>query len=85
MVALLLGNYGKNSRDWSGNPVQTKHGSTKLFIRKTAVLAFVFICFVYLAWQGIKADTPELPRIDEFIMYFETTWIAGIFHTAEWN
>ena len=43
------------------------------------------IWFVRLAWQGIKADTPELPRIDEFITYFETTWIARTFHTAEWN
>ena len=41
--------------------------------------------FCCLAWQRIKADTPELPRIDEFITYFETRWIAGTFHTAEWN
>ena len=57
----------------------------KSFICRTAALAFVPICFVHLSWQRIKADTPELPRIDEFIAYFETTWIAGTFHTADWN
>ena len=57
----------------------------KSFIHRKAVLAFVPICFVHLAWQGTKAYTLELPRIDEFIMYLETTWIAGTFHTAEWN
>ena len=45
----------------------------KSFIHRTAALAFVLICFLYLAWQGIKADAPELPRIDKFITYFETT------------
>ena len=48
-------------------------------------MPFVPICFVHLARQGIKADTPKLPRIDEFITYFETTCIAGKFHTAKWN
>ena len=32
----------------------------KSFVRRTAALAFVPIHFVHLAWQGIKADTPEL-------------------------
>ena len=70
-----------------GLQVQYKENKEQLksFVRRTAALAFVPIHFVRLAWQGIKADTPELPRIDEFVMYFETTWIAGTFHTSEWN
>ena len=81
----MPGDYEKNSRDWFANPVQTNMDQLKSFIHRTAALAFVFICFLYLAWQGIKADIPELPRIDKFITYFETTWIARTFHTAEWN
>ena len=70
-----------------GLQVQYKENKEQLksFVRRTAALAFVPIHFVRLAWQGIKADTPELPRIDEFVMYFETTWIAGTFHASEWN
>ena len=33
----------------------------------------------------MKADTPELPRIDEFVSYLKATWIAGTFNTAESN
>ena len=43
----------------------------KSFICRTAALVFVPVCFVHLAWQRIKADTPELPRIDEFITYLK--------------
>ena len=43
----------------------------KSFICRTAALAFPSIHFVRLAWQGIKANTPELPRINEFITYFD--------------
>ena len=32
-----------------------------------------------------KSDTLELPRIDEFVMYFEAMWIAGTFYAADWN
>ena len=42
-------------------------------------------CLVCLEWQGIKAGTPDLPRIDKFVTYFKITWIAGTLHTAEWN
>ena len=70
-----------------GLQIQYKENTEQLksFVRRTAALAFAPIRFVRLAWQGIKADTPELPRIDEFVMYFETTWIAGTFHTSEWE
>ena len=49
----------------------------KQFLRTTAALAFVPIRFVRLAWQGIKASAPtHLPRIEEFVEYFESTWLA---------
>ena len=44
----------------------------KLFVCRTAALVFVPIRFVYLAWQGIKANTPDLTRIDEFIEWVST-------------
>ena len=52
----------------------------KQFLRTTAALAFVPIRFVRLAWQGIKASAPtHLPRIEEFVEYFESTWLVGNF------
>ena len=42
-------------------------------------------CFVCLACQRIKVGTPELPRINKFITYFEITYVARTLHTAEWN
>ena len=70
-----------------GMQIQYKDNTEQLksFVRRTPVFVFIPILFVHIAWQGIKADAPELPRINEFVMYFETTWIAGTFHTAEWK
>ncbi len=47
------------------------------FLIRTAALAFVPVRFVRLAWQGVKASKPtHLPRIDEFVDYFQSTWIT---------
>ena len=43
----------------------------KSFIRKTAAFSFIPARFVRLAWQEIKAETPEFDRIDEFVLHFE--------------
>ena len=48
------------------------------FLRRTAALAFVPIRFVRLAWQAIKVAAPQLPRIQEFIWYFEDTWLTQV-------
>ena len=53
-------------------------GQLKSFICRTVALAFLPIHFVCFAWQGVKANTPELPRINEFIMYFDN-------HMDNWN
>ena len=44
-----------------GLQIQYKQNTDQLksFIHRTAALVFVPICFVRLAWQGIKADTPD--------------------------
>ena len=54
----------------------------KKFIQKYITLAFVPIRFVRITWQGLKADHPSM---DEFILYMEDTWIAGIFPINMWN
>ena len=40
------------------------------FIRKTAALAFVPRRYVRLA---VKANMPQLPRVEEFVKYYEET------------
>ena len=40
---------------------------------------------VLLAWQEVKATAPNLPRVDEFITYFEETWLVGNFSLRLWN
>lgn len=58
----------------------------KWFFHTTAALAFVPTRFARLAWQGIKSSTPaHLPRIEEFVEYFETTWLVGNFPVQMWN
>ena len=43
----------------------------RIFIRKTAALAFVPVRYVRLAWQAVKAEAPEEPGIADFATYFE--------------
>ena len=54
-------------------------------VRKTAALAFVPRRYVRLAWQAVKAETPQLPRIQEFTAYYETTWLVGSYPLPLWN
>ena len=49
------------------------------FIQKTAALAFVPVRFVRVAWQALSAEAPNLPRVDDFITYFQDTWLLGNF------
>ena len=41
--------------------------------REDQNLAFVPRRYVRLAWQAVKAEAPQLPRIQEFTAYYETT------------
>ena len=54
-------------------------------MRKTAALAFVPPTFVQLASQAVKFEAPELPRVEEFITYYEETWLVGNFSLQLWN
>ena len=38
-----------------------------------------------MAWAGLKADKPQVHGIDDFIAYFERTWLGGHFAPAKWN
>ena len=57
----------------------------RIFIRKTAALAFVPVRYVHLAWQAVKAETPEEPGIANFARYFEQTWLVGHYPPLLWN
>ena len=49
------------------------------FVRQKVALAFVPVVNVRLDWQEVKATAPNLPRVEEFITYFEETWLVGNF------
>ena len=53
------------------------------FIRQT--VALVLVRNVRFSWQEIKATAPNLHRVDEFITYFEETWLVGNFSLGLWN
>ena len=38
-----------------------------------------------VAWCGAKADAPEQQEIDDYISYFESTWLDGNFPSDTWN
>ena len=49
------------------------------FVRKTVALAFVAQQFVRFAWHVIKMQVPNVEIMDEFVTYFEETWLVGNF------
>ena len=36
-------------------------------------------------WQSIKADKPDIPRVDEFLKYFTNKYFEGRFPIVLWN
>ena len=38
-----------------------------------------------MTWSGLKAEKPSVTRIEEFIEYFERTWLNGQFQLTTWN
>ena len=46
---------------------------------------FIPIRNVRMPWAGLKVDQPQVHGIDEFIAYFEHTWLSGQFASAKWN
>ncbi len=43
------------------------------------------LTFVRTAWLAIQQDAPNIPRVDEVVDYFTTTWINGNFPPIHWN
>ena len=41
--------------------------------------------FIRLAWQAIKVTAPAIDKMDEFVAYFEETWLVGKFAPQIWN
>ena len=41
--------------------------------------------FVRFALHGIKMQVPNVEKMDEFVTYFEETWLVGNFGPRLWN
>ena len=54
---------------------QTQGSEVKKFFRRVITLPFVPVRYVRMAWSGLKAEKPSVTRIEEFIDYFECTWL----------
>ncbi len=35
--------------------------------------------------MGVKASQPSLPGVQEFVEYFQNTWMSGRYSPATWN
>ena len=66
-------------------PAYRQNQDVSKFVRQTVALAFVPRRFVHLAWQAIKVTAPAIDKMDEFVAYFEETWLVGNFALQVWN
>ena len=54
----------------------------KSFVQKTAAIP---PAYVGVAWQGLQHDASDIDRIDDFVEYFDRTWINGQYRIGQWN
>ena len=54
----------------------------KSFVQKTAAIPPTY---VGVAWQGLQHDASDIDRIDDFVEYFDRTWINGQYRIGQWN
>ena len=66
-------------------PAYRQNQDVSKFVRQTVALAFVPRRFIRLAWQAIKVTAPAIDKMDEFVAYFEETWLVGNFAPQVWN
>ena len=64
---------------------QTQGSEVKKFFRRVIALPFVPVRYVLMAWSSLKAEKPSVTGIQEFIDYFEHTWLNGQFQLTTWN
>ena len=57
----------------------------KAFVSKMVALSFCPKSFVRVVWMGLKAEAPEVHRIEELVSYFEKTWLNGSYPIKIWN
>ena len=65
---------------------RSEDGILKSFVQKTAATCFVPPSFVRVAWQRVQQEAPELDNINDFVTYFDRTWIHdGQFRLQQCN
>ena len=67
---------------------RSEDGILKSFVQKTAATRFVPLpppSFIRVAWQGVQQEASESDNVDDFITYFDSTWINGQFRLKQWN
>ncbi|XP_072175117.1 uncharacterized protein [Diadema setosum] len=64
------------------NPEQPE---TRNFVRKLMASGFLPQAEVIPAVQALAGEAPDVPRMNEFINYFQDTWIGGRFPIRMWN
>ena len=57
----------------------------KSFVQKTAAICFIPPTYVRVVWQGLQHEAPDIDRIDDFVEYFDCTWINGQYRISQWN
>ena len=60
-------------------PAYRQNQDVSKFVRQTVALAFVPRKFICLAWDAIKVTAPAVDKMNEFVAYFEETWLEGNF------
>ena len=55
------------------------------FIKKMAAISFCPLSFVKTAWLDVQQEAPQIPHVDDLVLYFNSTWMNGQFKHHQWN
>ena len=55
------------------------------FFRRVISLPFVPVRYIRMAWGCLVANMPNGQAYDDFVDYFERTWLNGKFSLSKWN
>ena len=79
LLSLLSGHLAK------GTGFRGEDEILKSFVQKTAAICFIPPTYIRVAWQGLQHEAPDIDRIDDFVEYFDHTWINGQYRISQWN
>ena len=69
----------ESAETWVGGRIYKEDLAIRCFIQKKAAAVFISLNFVWVSWNGLKAEMPNDKKLKRYAAYFDETWFDGHF------